>query len=53
LVYSTCSIEPEENALLVRKISEDHPELKFIAEKQIVPGVENSDGAYAAVWHRA
>ncbi|TAE90336.1 MAG: hypothetical protein EAZ81_10350 [Verrucomicrobia bacterium] len=26
LVYSTCSIEPEENALLVRKISEDHPE---------------------------
>jgi 16S rRNA (cytosine967-C5)-methyltransferase len=53
LVYSTCSIEPEENALLVRKISEDHPELKFIAEKQIVPGADDSDGAYCALWQRA
>ncbi len=48
LVYSTCSIEPEENHDLVTRILEDMPEWKLDAEKQALPFRDHSDGAYAA-----
>lgn len=48
LVYSTCSIEPEENAGLVAAILRDHPEVTLVAEQQHVPG-QPGDGAYQAV----
>jgi len=49
VVYSTCSIEPEENTKLVAGLLATHPELRLVAEKQVLPGVDHTDGAYAAL----
>jgi 16S rRNA (cytosine967-C5)-methyltransferase len=49
LVYSTCSIEPEENSKLVAEFLSTHPQLRLIAEKQVLPGVDHTDGAYCAL----
>ena len=47
LVYSTCSIEPEENAQQVRRFLKRHPEFLLVIEEQLYPTAEH-DGAYAA-----
>lgn len=49
LVYSTCSIEPEENTKLIADALKEHPELSLVREKQVLPGVDNTDGAYCAL----
>lgn len=52
LVYSTCSIELEENALQVERFLTGHPEFRKESSRQILPSVE-SDGAYACLLRRA
>ncbi len=47
LVYSTCSIDPEENAGVVAAVLESEPSLGKVAERVLLPGEEH-DGAYAA-----
>ena len=48
IVYSTCSIDDEENGQLVAKILEEFPHLKKIDEVSLIP--ENDrDGAYVAL----
>jgi 16S rRNA (cytosine967-C5)-methyltransferase len=47
VVYSTCSIEPEENAQVVRAVLQAFPELELEAEEQQTPG-QPSDGGYWA-----
>ena len=49
LVYSTCSLEPEENEDVMRKFLEEHPVFRLESERQLLPFVEGVDGAYAAV----
>lgn len=49
IVYSTCSLEDEENALLVDKWLKKHPEFKKENEYKIVPPGKGVDGAYAAL----
>ena len=49
LVYSTCSIDAEEDGLLVREFLKDHPEWTLKEEKLVLPQEEKSDGAYAAL----
>ncbi len=47
LVYSTCSIDPEENRGVVDSLLAGHPSLELTDEKLLLPGADH-DGAYAA-----
>lgn len=53
LVYSTCSIEPDENHDLVTGFIEKNPDWELTEEKQALPFRDESDGAYAARISRA
>ena len=48
LVYSTCSLEPEENGLLVREFLKQRPSFHLQTERALLPFVEKVDGAYVA-----
>ncbi len=48
LVYSTCSIEPEENEEVVKAITQEFPFLKLAGEVSLLPFRDEFDGAYAA-----
>jgi 16S rRNA (cytosine967-C5)-methyltransferase len=62
VVYSTCSIEPEENYEIVRKFLDENPNFKFESAKgkfpdeiidengciQTLPHIHKTDGAFAA-----
>lgn len=49
LVYSTCSLEPEEGEALVRGWLATHPEFQLAKERKLFPPVDGVDGAYAAL----
>ena len=49
IIYSTCSIDAEENAELIQHFLKSHPEFKLTEEQQIYPFEHQTDGAYAAV----
>ncbi len=48
LVYSTCSIDPEENQQLVKAVLAAHPELELAESRLLFPPKDLTDGAYAA-----
>jgi 16S rRNA (cytosine967-C5)-methyltransferase len=48
LVYSTCSLEPEENEQVVRRLLAELPALGLEAERDSLPFRDGFDGAYAA-----
>ncbi|QQL46182.1 transcription antitermination factor NusB [Sulfuriroseicoccus oceanibius] len=54
-VYSTCSIDPAENAHCVHRVIDEltssHPELKltFVEDHQTLPHIDDVDGHYAAL----
>lgn len=52
LVYSTCSIEPEENPLQVEAFLKEHPGFERLCERQLLPSAE-MDGAYACLLRRS
>lgn len=52
LVYSTCSIEPEENSLQVEAFQKEHPGFERLCERQLLPSAE-MDGAYACLLRRS
>lgn len=49
LVYSTCSLEPEENGILVRSWLAEQNIYQLLAERQGTPPLSGTDGFYAAV----
>ncbi len=52
LVYSTCSLEPEENQEVVNRFLFQHADFKLESERELLPFVDNVDGAYAARMQR-
>jgi len=50
LVYSTCSIEPEENERVVNSIDQEIPGLHFAEARSSMPIRDRLDGAFAALF---
>jgi 16S rRNA (cytosine967-C5)-methyltransferase len=48
LVYSTCSLESEENAEVVQQFLESNPQFKLEQEQELLPFRDRVDGAYTA-----
>jgi 16S rRNA (cytosine967-C5)-methyltransferase len=48
IVYSTCSLEPEENSEVVKEFLAANPNFKLETERQLLPFADNVDGAYVA-----
>jgi 16S rRNA (cytosine967-C5)-methyltransferase len=53
LVYSTCSIEPEENDRVVRHFLSRHGEFRLEREALVLPAASGGDGGYMARLSRA
>jgi 16S rRNA (cytosine967-C5)-methyltransferase len=51
ICYSTCSIQPEENSLLVRKFLDANKDFKLETEKLVLPSAKapDHDGGYIAI----
>jgi 16S rRNA (cytosine967-C5)-methyltransferase len=48
LIYSTCSLEPEENSEVVKEFLAANTNFKLETERQLLPFADNADGAYVA-----
>ncbi len=48
IVYSTCSIESEENETFIENFLSKHPEWQLVQSHQALPFRDKTDGAYAA-----
>jgi 16S rRNA (cytosine967-C5)-methyltransferase len=52
LVYSTCSLEPEENQEVVERFRNEHADFKLERERELLPFADGVDGAYVALFSR-
>ena len=52
LVYSTCSLEPEENAEVLKDFLFAQPGFKLERERELLPFVDGVDGAFVAKLRR-
>ena len=52
LVYSTCSLEPEENFAIAAAFLEEDARFRLISERQLTPYADSCDGAYVALLKR-
>ena len=48
LVYSTCSLEPEENQEVVAQFLDEQKEFELESERELLPFADGVDGAYVA-----
>jgi 16S rRNA (cytosine967-C5)-methyltransferase len=53
LVYSTCSLESEENGEVVKQFLSDHADFKLESERELLPFVDGVDGAFVAALVKA
>lgn len=52
LVYSTCSLEPEENQEVVHTFLKENPDYTLASERSLAPFTDAVDGAYTACLRR-
>jgi 16S rRNA (cytosine967-C5)-methyltransferase len=52
LVYSTCSLEPEENHQVAAAFVKERPDLLLESERELLPFTDGVDGAYVARFRR-
>ena len=52
LVYSTCSLEPEENGEVTKQFLVANNEFKLESERELLPFVDGVDGAFVAKLRR-
>ena len=52
LVYSTCSLEPEENEEIVAQINQDVLNLSLVQQQSVLPFRDHFDGAFVAKFVR-
>jgi len=52
LVYSTCSIEPDENERVVEAFGKSHPQFALETTRSTFPPRDEVDGAFVARWRR-
>ena len=48
MIYSTCSLEPEENSCVVQAFLQEHKQFKLENEHELLPFKDNVDGAFVA-----
>lgn len=48
-LYSTCSLEPQENKVVVERVLALLPEFELVSQDQRLPGRDEGDGFYTAV----
>ena len=48
LVYSTCSLEPEENRESIEQFLREQPDFRLADQRELLPFVDGVDGAYVA-----
>ncbi|HZF02691.1 MAG TPA: 16S rRNA (cytosine(967)-C(5))-methyltransferase RsmB [Methylomirabilota bacterium] len=48
LIYSTCSLEPEENSEVVKEFLREHNHFKLEKERELPPFADHVDGAFVA-----
>lgn len=53
IVYSTCSVEEEENEGVVGEFLRRHPDFRLVEKAALVPPDKECDGAFAAALERA
>ncbi|MGP8019487.1 MAG: RsmB/NOP family class I SAM-dependent RNA methyltransferase, partial [Limisphaerales bacterium] len=53
LVYSTCSLEPEENQEVVKQFLHEHKDFKLGSERELLSFRDNVDGAFVAALVKA
>ena len=46
IIYSTCSLEPEENEKVIKEFLARYPKLKLVEERLLLPFVDRVDGTY-------
>jgi 16S rRNA (cytosine967-C5)-methyltransferase len=52
LVYSTCSLEPEENEHIVERLCRSRADVRVADMKTLLPSDTDDDGGFVALLHR-
>ncbi|MGI6743874.1 MAG: 16S rRNA (cytosine(967)-C(5))-methyltransferase RsmB [Eubacteriales bacterium] len=52
LMYSTCTLVPDENEGVAEKFTEKHPEFINISSRTLFPDADGCDGFYFSIWKR-
>jgi 16S rRNA (cytosine967-C5)-methyltransferase len=53
LVYSTCSLEPEENEQVLKVLLAEDPWLRLVSQRELTPFSDEVDGAFVGTLQRA